>query len=197
VASQPRKGFRLRCVGLVVGVVASALLVGACGGSRPAGAAQPSSVSPRVSDPTPSERAGKGVPTYLPLPSPPSRVDWSHLVARINRRESCPRLATPGYLWETLRSPDCWNTDFGNIHGYSEDFDFITGYSPAHHAAVLIYNSPNGPIHAVRLPTLGHHPNISSVHAPFVCVANRRRSAATLAVNFVGRKPIYGSHRHC
>jgi hypothetical protein len=94
----------------------------------------------------------------------------------------------PGAYWESLVAPNCWNIDFGNVQGYAEDYDFVAGYSPGKRTAVLIYNSPNGPVRTVQLPSLGDRPRIASVHAPFVCLSGHGGSEPSMALNFTDHR---------
>jgi len=88
----------------------------------------------------------------MPLPNPPAHVDFARLAPRINERTHCAHLALPGYYWETLKEPDCWNEDFGNIDLYAEDYNFIVGWRTSDQAPYLIFNQPNGLVHVRKLP---------------------------------------------
>jgi hypothetical protein len=61
-----------------------------------------------------------------------------------------PASRDPGHYWESLVAPNCWNTDFGNVKGYSEHYNFIAG-STGKRLAVLIYKTANGRVRTVQL----------------------------------------------
>jgi hypothetical protein len=136
-------------------------------------------------------------PSYIPLPAAPRHVTWASLSARVNSAQPCGHLAIPGIYWESLVAPNCWNTDFGNVKGYAEDYNFIAGYSPARRVAVLIYNLPNGPVRTVPLPRLGARPRVVSVHAPFVCLGGEGASHPSTALNFTNHRLRALAHSRC
>jgi hypothetical protein len=123
-------------------------------------------------------------PSYIPLPVPPKRVDHQRLRPRVNRAVRCVQLAMPGFYWEQLQRPHCWNTDLGVVGHYPEDLGFVVGFSPARHAAVLIFDTANGPMRTRVLVGAGEHPVIASVDPPVVCLAPTDAAPPSRAINW-------------
>lgn len=130
-------------------------------------------------------------PTYVPLPQAPRHVDFARITPRFSAPISCAHLPIPGYTWERLDHPDCWDEDFGVIRHHPEEYSFIVGWRASNATNYLISSQPNEAIDARKLPGMDAPLHFAAVRATDLCLA--RLGSSRVVATFDWRTGRYAT----